>query len=78
MHFRLISNASGPEIVDLGALSGPLLPQSPLEKVGASPPNFSNGFCGRRGLFRPTKSAISTEIKFVDSDLTLRLLTSLG
>jgi hypothetical protein len=48
--FRLHNRACGPEIANL---CGPLLPQTSLEKVGASPPAFSNGWCGRRGPLRP-------------------------
>ncbi len=33
LHFRLLNNASGPEVVDLWGLDGPLPPQNPLEKV---------------------------------------------
>ncbi len=31
----------GPEIADVGGLNGPLLPQSPLEKVGGEAPHLS-------------------------------------
>ncbi len=41
---------AGQEIVDFWNLTGPLLPQNPLEKVGGAAPTFSIGFCGRRGL----------------------------
>ncbi len=36
--FRLLNNASGPEIVDFWEPNGPLLPQSQLEKVGIPSP----------------------------------------
>ncbi len=39
-------------------LSGPLLPQKPLEKAGAKPPTFSSGFAVGEP-FRPPKSTIS-------------------
>ena len=58
-YFRLRNRASGLEIVHFCCLNGPLLPQNPLEKVGGFAPTFSNGFCHRRGLFRPRKSTIS-------------------
>jgi hypothetical protein len=58
-YFRVRNAASGPELVDLWALNGPLLPQNPVEKVGASPPTFSNGFRGRRSRLDSQKSAIS-------------------
>ncbi len=31
---------AGPEIVDFGGLSGPRLPQNPLEKVGGEAPHL--------------------------------------
>ncbi len=40
--FRLLKRDSGPEIVDFWGLNGLLLPQNPLEKVGAKPPTFSS------------------------------------
>ncbi len=43
----------------LGGLSGPLLPQSPLETVEGFAPTFSSGSCGRREPLRPQKSTIS-------------------
>ncbi len=54
LYLRLLNIASGPETV-LGGLDGPLLAQSPLEKVGGfATPTFSNGFYARRGPFRQT------------------------
>ncbi len=45
LYFPLGNRPPGPEIVDLGGLSGPLLPQNPLEKVGGfAPPPFPMGF----------------------------------
>ncbi len=41
------------------SITAPLLPQIPLEKVGAKPPTSSTGFCGRRGPFRLPKVRIS-------------------
>ncbi len=40
-YIRLLKSASGPEIEDVWGLSGPLLPQNPLEKVGGEAPHFS-------------------------------------
>ncbi len=37
---RLLNSDSGPEIVDLRGRSGPLLPQSPPEKVGGEAPHL--------------------------------------
>ncbi len=37
-YLRLRNTVSGPEIVDSWGLNGPLLPQSPLEKVGGFAP----------------------------------------
>ncbi len=37
----------------------PILPQKPLEKVGSSPPTFSDGLCGKRGPFKPQTSTSS-------------------
>ncbi len=34
IYFRLHNRVSGPEIVYLGGLNGPLRPQNPLENVG--------------------------------------------
>jgi hypothetical protein len=52
IYFRLCNRASGPEIVYFLGLNGPLLPESHLEKVGASRPlPFSNAFCPGWGRF---------------------------
>ena len=48
-NLSLSRGLAGPKIVDF---SGRLLPQNQLKKWGTSPPTFSNGFCGRRGLCR--------------------------
>ncbi len=39
----------------LRGLSGPLLPQNALAKVGGFATAFSSGFCGRRGPSKPQK-----------------------
>jgi hypothetical protein len=45
---------AGPEIADFWGLNGPLLPQSPLEKVGGrSPPPFQVGFAVGGGRLDP-------------------------
>ncbi len=56
----LLNRASGPGIVHFRGLSGPLLPQNPLEKVGGlPPPPFPSGFCCRMGPFRLQIFAVS-------------------
>ncbi len=52
VYFRLCDRAHGSESSILEVLSGPFLPQNPVEKVGASPTTFSSGFFGRRGPLR--------------------------
>ncbi len=51
---RLLNSASGPEIVELGVLNGPLPPQNPLEKVGGEAPYlFQWTFAVGRGRLDP-------------------------
>jgi hypothetical protein len=57
-YFRLHNRASGPEVVNVWGLNGPLLPQTHWKRWGAKPPTFSNWFCRRRGALRPQKSTI--------------------
>ncbi len=58
-YFRLLNKASGPEIVDLWGLGGPLLPQIQWKRWVASPQAWSNGFCGTSGPTNPPKQTIS-------------------
>ncbi len=55
-YFKLLSDASRPEIVNVGDLNGHL---QPAETTWKRSPTLSNRFCGGRWPFRPQKSAIS-------------------
>ncbi len=53
-YFSLLDHASGREIVDLGDLIRPLLPQKPLKKVGSEAPHFCQvGFAVGGGRSEP-------------------------
>ncbi len=55
-YLRLLSSASGPEIVDLLGLNGPLLPHNPLEKVGGEALQlFPVGFAAGGGRLDPSQ-----------------------
>ncbi len=52
--FRLLNRASGPEVVYLCDLNGPIPPQNPLDKFGGKDPHlFQWFFFGRRGCLDP-------------------------
>ncbi len=44
IYFRFLNGASGPEVVYVWNLNGPLLPQKRWEKVGGDAPICSDGF----------------------------------
>ncbi len=57
--FLIPGGSPGRKVVDFVALPGPLLPQNPLKRWGASPPAFSSGCCVRRGRLDPRKRRFS-------------------